>query len=113
MMVRHSNSLHNKTCSDDCGHTVVSLLIVNSDGISPTEFDNVFKAVGLDTLSYTPPSAVTVNTAWPSLGSMIDSGKRLVTFMDSKADFNTVPYIIDGRFYCFRPFSVGFIHRSR
>jgi hypothetical protein len=35
---------------------------------------------------------------------MIDSGKRLVTFMDEKADFNSVPYIIDGRFYCFCAF---------
>jgi hypothetical protein len=76
---------------------VVTLLIVNSDGVSPSQYDTVYKAVGLDTLSYTPPSAVTVDTAWPSLGSMIDSGKRLVTFLDSKADFTTVPYIIDGR----------------
>lgn len=112
MMVRHSNSLSNETCSDACDHSVVSLLIVNSDGISPTQYDSVFKAVGLDTLSYTPPSAVTINTAWPSLGSMIDSGKRLVTFMDEKADFTSVPYIIDGRFYFFRPFAVEFIHRS-
>jgi len=74
---------------------VVSLLIVNSDGFAPSAYDSVFKAVGLDTLSYTPTSAVTTNTAWPSLGSMIDSGKRLVTFMDTKANFNSVPYIID------------------
>jgi hypothetical protein len=80
----------------DCA--VVTLLIVNSDKFAPSQYDSVFKAVGLDTLSYSPPSAVTTNTAWPSLGSMIDSGKRLVTFMDTKADFNSVPYIIDGRF---------------
>jgi hypothetical protein len=28
---------------------------------------------------------------------MIDSGKRLVTFMDTGANFASVPYIIDGR----------------
>ena len=28
---------------------------------------------------------------------MIDSGKRLVTFMDTGAAFTSVPYIIDGR----------------
>ena len=81
-----------------CDCAVVTLLIVNSDGFAPSQYDSVFKAVGLDTLSYSPTSAVTANTAWPSLGSMIDSGKRLVTFMDTKADFNSVPYIIDGRF---------------
>lgn len=30
---------------------------------------------------------------------MIDSGKRLVTFLDNAADFATVPYLIDG-IYC-------------
>jgi hypothetical protein len=75
---------------------VVSLLIVNSDGFSPSEYDKVFKAVGLDTLSYTPTADVTPYTAWPTLGSMIDSGKRLVTFMDFGADFATVPYIVNG-----------------
>ena len=74
-------------------------MIVNSDGFSATDYDTVFKAVGLDALSYAPASAVTANTAWPSLGSMIDSGKRLVTFMDHHADFTAVPYIIDGGFY--------------
>lgn len=81
---------------------VVTLLIVNSDGSTPSQFDTVFKAVGLDTLSYSPPAAVTAQGSWPSLGSMIDSGKRLVTFMDAGADFTSVPYIIDGRFYCLR-----------
>ena len=90
-------SLHSRTCSSYCGRAVVTLLIVNSDGVSPSLYDTVYKAVGLDALSYAPPSAVTVDTAWPSLGSMIDSGKRLVTFLDSGADFTTVPYIIDGR----------------
>ena len=70
---------------------------MNSDGVRPSLYDTVYKAVGLDAQSYTPPSAVTVNTAWPSLGSMIDSDKRLVTFMDTGADFTSVPYIIDGR----------------
>jgi hypothetical protein len=100
MMVRRSNPPHDRIYSDDGGCAVVSLLIVNSDRVSPTQYDAVFKAVGLDALSYTPVSAVTANTAWPSLGSMIDSGKRLVTFMDYHADFTAVPYIIDGGFYC-------------
>ena len=74
-------------------------MIVNSDSFSATDYDAVFKAVGLDALSYAPTSAVTKNTAWPSLGSMIGSGKRLVTFMNYHADFTAVPYIIDGGFY--------------
>ncbi|KAF9229054.1 PLC-like phosphodiesterase [Gyrodon lividus] len=74
---------------------VLSLLIVNSDGFPPTTYDSVFKGAGLDTMSYAPPSASIPATQWPTLGSLIDSGKRLITFMDASADFNAVPYIID------------------
>jgi hypothetical protein len=34
-------------------------------------------------------------TDWPTLGSMIDSGKRVVVFMDAGADQATVPFILD------------------
>ncbi|KAI0308193.1 PLC-like phosphodiesterase [Multifurca ochricompacta] len=88
-----------KSWMDANPNDVVSLLIVNSDGFKPSDYDTVFKAVGLDTLSYAPPSATTSLGSWPSLGSMIDSGKRLVTFMDTGADFTSVPYIIDGKFF--------------
>ena len=85
-----------RTVWDHGDLAVVSLLIVNSDSFKPTDYDTVFKAVGLDALSYSPPSATTSVGSWPSLGSLIDSGKRLITFMDAGADFTTVPYIIDG-----------------
>jgi hypothetical protein len=97
---RYGGNFSRRTCTDVFDFAVVSLLIVNSDGLPPSQFDTVFKAVGLDALSYSPSSAVTTTTGWPTLGSMIDSGKRLVTFMDTKADFTSVPYIIDGRFLC-------------
>ncbi|KAI9460570.1 PLC-like phosphodiesterase [Lactarius psammicola] len=84
-----------KSWMDSNPNDVVSLLIVNSDGFRPTDYDTVFKAVGLDALSYSPPSATTSAGSWPSLGSLIDSGRRLITFMDSGADFTSVPYIID------------------
>ena len=77
---------------------MLSLLIVNSDDFPPTAYDAVFKAVGLDTMSYAPSSASMPATQWPTLGRLIDSGKRLVTFMDASADFNSVPYIIDGTY---------------
>jgi len=84
-----------KTWLDANPNEVLSLLIVNSDNFPPTEYDSVFKGAGLDTMSYAPPSASIPATEWPTLGNLIDSGKRLITFMDSSADFNSVPYIID------------------
>jgi len=74
---------------------VVSILIVNSDGFAPSAFDAVFKAAGLDTISYAPPSSSLPTSGWPTLGAMITSGKRLVTFLDRDADFGVVPYLID------------------
>lgn len=75
---------------------VVSLLIVNSDNLPPSQYDTVFKAAGVDTMSYAPESATLPATGWPTLGSLIDSGKRLVTFLSTTADFTAVPYLIDG-----------------
>jgi|SRR6267154_577403 len=77
-------------------YPVLSLLIVNSNNLPPTNYDTVFKSVGLDTVSYSPPSASLPESGWPTLGTLIDSGKRLITFMDYNADFTSVPYIIDG-----------------
>jgi len=84
-----------KSWMDSNTNDVVTLLIVNSDRVQPSRYDTIFKAVGLDALSYSPSAAVTAQSSWPSLGSMIDSGKRLVTFMDAGANFASVPYIID------------------
>jgi hypothetical protein len=86
---------------------VLTLLIVNIDNLASTSFAEVFQDVGLDSISYAPPTAIVPIFNWPTLGSMIDSGKRLVTFLDNKADFATVPYIIDGTH--FSPRSVNFL----
>jgi hypothetical protein len=84
-----------KSWMDSNPNDVVTLLIVNSDNFLPSAFDAVFKSAGLDTLSYAPTSASVPASQWPTLGSMIDSGKRLVTFLDANADFTSVPYLID------------------
>jgi len=74
---------------------VVSILIVNYDNFPPSAYDTVFKAVGLDSMSYAPTSSALPESGWPTLGSMIDNGTRLVTFLDNGADFTAVPYLID------------------
>lgn len=75
---------------------VVSLLIVNSDNMAPTEYDTVFKAASLDTMSYSPASSPLTASHWPTLGALIDAGTPLVTFLTTEADFTSVPYLIDG-----------------
>lgn len=34
------------------------------------------------------------NSEWPTLGEMIDSGKRVVVFLDSGADSSQVDFIL-------------------
>ncbi|KAG7452385.1 PLC-like phosphodiesterase [Guyanagaster necrorhizus] len=74
---------------------VVTLLIVNSDNFVATEYDTVFKAASLDTLSYSPTSSNLTRDSWPTLSTLIDAGTRLITFLDNGADFASVPYLID------------------
>jgi len=74
---------------------VLSLLIVNIDDMPASSYAPVFVAAGLDTLSYAPTTSPITVSGWPTLGSMIDSGKRLVTFLDNGADLTSVPYLID------------------
>jgi hypothetical protein len=55
-----------------------------------------FKASGIDQYAYIPPTLPMQQSSWPTLGQMIDSGTRLVTFMDAGADTagDTVNFII-------------------
>jgi hypothetical protein len=79
----------------DTATPVISLLIVNSDGFKPSDYDAVFQSAGIASLSYSPPTATLGASDWPTLGSLIDSGKRVITFLDSGADFDSVPYLIN------------------
>jgi len=84
-----------KSWLDANPNDVLSLLIVNNDNFLPPAYDSVFKAVGLDSMAYAPSSASLTTDNWPTLGTLIDSSKRLLTFMDYNANFTSVPYIID------------------
>ncbi|KAI6007145.1 PLC-like phosphodiesterase [Pisolithus albus] len=83
-----------KSWLDANPNEVLSILVVNSDGFPPTAYDSLYKSVGLDTVSYAPQSASMPASQWPTLGTLIDSGTRLITFMDANANFTSVPYII-------------------
>jgi len=84
-----------KTWLEANPNEVLSILIVNIDNLPASAFDEVYKAVGLNTLSYAPPDSVTEAANWPTLGSMIDADTRLLTFLDNSANTAVVPYLID------------------
>jgi len=80
---------------DQNPNEVLSILIVNIDNQSAASIGAIYDAAGVSALSFIPSSQPLTFTAWPTLGSMIDSGKRLVTFLDNSADTATVPYLLD------------------
>lgn len=79
---------------DSNPNEVLTLLIVNSNNVPASSYDAVFKSAGLDGVSFTPQSSPLPAASWPTLGEMIDSGKRLVTFLSTSAD-PAIPYLID------------------
>ena len=51
-------------------------------------------AIGLADIAYVPPQTPMMREDWPTLREMLDSGKRLVFFMDKGTDEGTVPYVL-------------------
>ncbi|TFK99737.1 PLC-like phosphodiesterase [Pterulicium gracile] len=84
-----------KTWMDANPQEVVSMLIVNIRNQPPTAFSSIFTQAGLADLAYTPVAPSVAVADWPTLGSMIESGKRLVIFMDNQAQYDVVSWIID------------------
>ncbi|CBQ68490.1 conserved hypothetical protein [Sporisorium reilianum SRZ2] len=83
-----------KSWVDANPNDVLTLLIVNADDLPASTFATAFQSTGLASKAYAPGSAALTRYAWPTLGSLIDSGKNLVVFIDNSADVSTVPYIL-------------------
>jgi len=59
---------------------VVTLLLTNGDNIAMSRFDEVFRAVGLDSYAFAPSGRLEIG-GWPTLGELVDRKKRLIVFM--------------------------------
>ncbi|KDE02365.1 hypothetical protein MVLG_07079 [Microbotryum lychnidis-dioicae p1A1 Lamole] len=84
-----------KTWLDANPNEVLTLVLVNSDGIAPSTWAASYAASGMDDYSYTPSSVPIAYNDWPTYKSLIDSGKRAISFLAQNADFEAVPYLID------------------
>ena len=89
-----------KSWLDGNPNEVLTLLIVNGDNVPVSMFDDAYKASGLKSYTYTPPTSPLAIDAWPTLQEMITAGTRLVAFLDAGAD-PSVPYILDEFIYFF------------
>ncbi|KAJ6467555.1 PLC-like phosphodiesterase [Mycena vitilis] len=98
-----------KTFLDHNPNEVLTLLFTNPEGLSPAAvWKPIFDAsggrflllnflalvslepehslTGISNFTYIPPSLPIKQSDWPTLGSMIESGKRVVVFLDALAD---------------------------
>jgi len=65
----------------------MTLIFTNPEGKSvPNVWKPAFDAAGLTPLCYVPPSIPVKASDWPTLGQLIDIGKRVVVFLDAGAD---------------------------
>jgi hypothetical protein len=76
---------------------VLTILFTNPDGIDVTTWAEAFDVAGVADLAFVPSfNSTPSNTfTWPTLGSMISSGKRVVIFLDSGANTKAVNFILD------------------
>jgi len=84
-----------KSWMDENVNEVVTILLVNINNEPAEVFAEVYEAAGLSDVSYSPTSSTPSLSDWPTLGTMIASGQRLVSFLDNGANFSTAPYLID------------------
>ncbi|KAF8881667.1 PLC-like phosphodiesterase [Gymnopilus junonius] len=84
-----------KSWLDANPNEVLTFLFTNPEGQSvSTVWKPAFDAAGITPLAYIPPSVPVKNSDWPTLGELIDSGTRVVVFMDAGADTSSVPFIL-------------------
>lgn len=56
---------------------------------------NAYNSAGLTDYTYIPPSVPVALGGWPTLESMIISGKRLVSFVSASSDYTQAPFMLD------------------
>lgn len=84
-----------KTWLDANPTEFLTFVFTNPESVSMTDvWDPIFQSTGIAALAYVPPTTPTAQSDWPTLGSMLDSGKRVVIFMDYGAETGGVNYIL-------------------
>ncbi|HET8754856.1 MAG TPA: hypothetical protein VFM58_02545 [Solirubrobacteraceae bacterium] len=63
-------------------HPAEVVVVINQDYVTPADFVGAMDDAGLSEYAFTPPVA---SAAWPSLRTMIDSGRRLVVLAENEA----------------------------
>jgi hypothetical protein len=84
-----------KTFLDANPNEVLTLLFTNPEGLSVLDvWKPAFDASGVTPLTYVPPHLPIKQSEWPTLGQLIDSGKRVVVFLDSRTNTDLVDFML-------------------
>ncbi|KAL1612443.1 hypothetical protein SLS60_000670 [Paraconiothyrium brasiliense] len=62
--------------------------------VTSNQFAEPIEASGLKQYIYQPPKTAMTLDDWPTLGELIISGKRVITFIDYNFDTSAVPYLL-------------------
>ncbi|RDW91429.1 Tat pathway signal sequence [Coleophoma crateriformis] len=84
-----------KTWVDSHPYDVVTILLGNGPYAPVTNYSSYIESTGLVNYAYVPSVIPMGLNDWPTLASMILTGKRVVFFMDYQANQTAVPWIID------------------
>ncbi|TVY31555.1 putative secreted protein [Lachnellula subtilissima] len=76
-------------------YDIVTLLLGNGNYSKVETYVPFIQSTGLVQYAYEPPKIPMALNDWPTLASMILSGKRVVFFMDYDANQTAVPWILD------------------
>lgn len=85
-----------RTFLDANPNEVITFIFTNPENVSlPDVWAPAFEASGIAELAYIPPVVPVKQSDWPTLGELIDSGKRVVAFLDFGAETDrSVSYIL-------------------
>ncbi|KAF8067759.1 PLC-like phosphodiesterase [Lyophyllum atratum] len=84
-----------KTFLDANPNEVLTLLFTNPEGLSVKDaWKPIFDEAGITPLIYVPPIIPLKQDQWPTLGEMLDTGKRVVVFMDADTNPTLVDFIL-------------------
>jgi hypothetical protein len=84
----------NKAQPNNTSTTVVTILLVNSDSATASELNTEFTTANITNYAYEPTQA-SAPTTWPTLQTMIDTGKRLVVFVAPLDTSSDHPYLLN------------------
>ena len=76
-------------------YDVVTLILENGDYQPVASYVPFIESTGITKYTYTPPKIPMSLGDWPTLETMILTGKRVVIFMDYNANQTAVPWILD------------------